>query len=204
MLASITPFGERGRNNRWWLTVGAYVTGSIIGGALVGLVLGLVGQVLLGLIPSTTTRTVVALGLLALVAGIGLAVDLGLGGLSLPTNHRQVNERWIDTYRGWVYGLGFGLQLGPGVVTIVSSSMTYVVLAAEVLSGSWVGGLIIGTVFGAVRALPLLLGHRATDPTRLRDLISRSQHWLPPVQRTALTVQGVAVVAALAVIPGVI
>jgi hypothetical protein len=203
MLASITPFGERGRNNRWWLTVTAYVVGSVVGGALLGLVLGSIGQLLLGRIPSSTTRTVVAVSLLAVAAGIGLVVDLGVGGLSLPTIRRQVDEQWIDTYRGWVYGLGFGLQLGPGIFTIVSSSMTYVVLAAEVLSGSWLGGLLIGTVFGLFRALPLLATRRATDPVRLRSLIGRSQAWLPPVRRAAIAVQGVAVVAALAVIPRV-
>ena len=43
-----------------------------------------------------------------------------------PGPRRQVNERWLDEYRGWVYGLGFGAQLGLGVTTVITSAATYV------------------------------------------------------------------------------
>ena len=34
---------------------------------------------------------------------------------------------WLGRYRSWVYGLGFGVQLGAGVTTVVVSSAVYVV-----------------------------------------------------------------------------
>ena len=40
---------------------------------------------------------------------------LHLGGFILPVHHRQVNERWLDQFRPWVYGAGFGWQIGDGV-----------------------------------------------------------------------------------------
>ena len=35
-----------------------------------------------------------------------------VGGFRLPSHTRQVNEAWLDEYRGWVYGGGFGWQIG--------------------------------------------------------------------------------------------
>ncbi len=49
MLASITPLGERGRGQRWWLTVTAHVVGSVLGGAAIGAAMGLIGMAIEGL-----------------------------------------------------------------------------------------------------------------------------------------------------------
>ena len=48
------------------------------------------------------------LGGAAVLLLAGLLLDRRVGGLRLPTWHRQVDERWLARYRGWVYGLGFG------------------------------------------------------------------------------------------------
>src|SRR5687768_16280205 len=111
MLSSITPLGERGRDNRWWLTAAAYITGSIAGGAAMGATLGAFG----GLIRWATAGTDpfdgrLPVALLAAVALLGVLVDLRVAGLRVPTINRQVDERWLDTYRGWVYGVGYGFQ----------------------------------------------------------------------------------------------
>src|SRR3712207_4960816 len=113
MLASIHPLGERGRGQRWGVTVAAYLAGTVTGAVLLGAALGLVGSWLPGLPP--------AAGLLVLVAALaalGVALDLRLAGASVPTIHRQVDEQWLEQYRGWVYGVSFGFQLGLGVVTV--------------------------------------------------------------------------------------
>ena len=75
-----------------------------------------------------------------LLAIVGLAGILDLAGVAPPGPERQVNERWIDTYRGTVYGFGFGAQLGAGLATFVVSWGVYAVLAGELLSGSAIGG----------------------------------------------------------------
>ena len=61
---------------------------------------------------------------------LAAAVLLELLPGRMPGPRRQVNERWLDEYRGWVYGLGFGAQLGLGVSTVVSSAATYVAIIA--------------------------------------------------------------------------
>src|SRR5690242_14139999 len=104
---SITPLGERGRGMRWGVTATACAIGAVIGGALTGAVAGLAGDALLGGLDSTQ-----ALAVLAGACLLGLAADLRLFGTRLPTVRRQVDERWLRKYRGWVYGVGFGFQLG--------------------------------------------------------------------------------------------
>jgi hypothetical protein len=126
-----------------------YVAGSVAGGAGLGAVLATMGSYTwepLGL----SAR--VAIGALAIVVAVGVALDLGVLGARLPTVRRQVNEEWLHRYRGWVYGLGFGVQLGLGFSTVVAISAVYGAFAAAFLSGSIRAGVLIGAVFGLVRA----------------------------------------------------
>ena len=44
MLSSITPFGERGRHNRFGVTATAFVIGAISGGTALGVLAGLLGS----------------------------------------------------------------------------------------------------------------------------------------------------------------
>ncbi len=189
MLSSITPLGERGRNNRWLLTVSSYIIGSCLGGALLGAFLGAIGAV----VPRVPR---VALGVFAVAALVGLLVERS-GRVHLPTNHRQVNERWLDEYRGWVYGLGYGFQLGLGVVTIVTSAATYLTFTAAFLCHSLVGGLAIGTVFGFARSLPVLLTAPVRRPSALRTLLTRNARWAPAARRISLAGQMCAIAAAV-------
>ena len=92
---------------------------------------------------------------------------------TVPGPHRQVNERWMDEYRGWVYGLGFGIQLGLGVTTVVTSAATYVALLAAFLAPSVAGGALIMGCFGAARGLTLLAGAGIRTPPQLVALHGR-------------------------------
>lgn len=195
MLGSITPLGERGHARRWAATVTHYVLGSVLGGALVGAVAGLAGAGLTAV--GGRPSAVGVLGVLAGLCLLGVLLDLGVGGLRLPTVHRQVNEDWLVRYRGWVIGAGFGFQLGLGVVTIVTTATVYVMLAAALLSGSAAVGLVLGVVFGLARALPLLAARRVTSSSRLREQHLRLSSWAPRVHTAAIAVQ--IVVALLAV-----
>jgi hypothetical protein len=194
MLASISPFGERARGQRWGTTVTAYFVASTLGGALVGGALGLVGA---GITHLTGGASAARLGALAFLGVVGFAFDRNVAGLRLPGPTRQVDETWLGAYRGWVYGTGFGFQLGAAFTTIVAASITYLAFACAFLSASVTGGLLIGAAFGAARALPLLLNRRAHDPTALRDLLRRADAALPRARTAATTVQLLAVAAAL-------
>jgi hypothetical protein len=196
MLGSITPLGERGRRSRWGLTVGAFIVASTLAGALLGGVLGALGAVT-GLGGSDAALPVLAAALLA-----GLAFDLGLAGLRLPSVSRQVDDRWLYRYRGWVTGVGFGFQLGLGVATIVTTAFTYVTFLGAMLTGSALAGVLVGGTYGAVRAATILVGSPVRSPERLMEMHERLRRWERPARRGALALQGALAAASLAVIVG--
>jgi sulfite exporter TauE/SafE len=167
MLSSIHPLGERARSNRWWLTVSAFVVGATAGGAALGAVAGAVGR-----LAGTSSWSDSARATVVVVAAAGaLLADLSPRRVS-PVR-RQVDERWLHTYRGWVYGVGYGAQLGVGLVTIVVTATVYLVIVLAVLTGSIVAGAIIGATFGAVRGATLLTGRGLTRPDQLRSFHRR-------------------------------
>jgi hypothetical protein len=99
---------------------------------------------------------------------------------------RQVNDDWLTEYREWVYGGGFGFQLGLGVVTIVTTATVYVTFGLAFLTASLPAGLVVGAVFGLTRASPLVLATRVRGPAQLRRLVRRAHGWAPLAQRAAL------------------
>ena len=196
MLSSITPLGERGRGRRWRTTAMAYVIGSVAGGAVLGALLGGVGALVASLVD--VPAAAVGAGV-AVLCATGIALDLRVLGRRLPTIRRQVDENWLGAYRGWVVGAGFGLQLGLGVVTIVTTSAVYVALALAALTSSVFGGLFVGTVFGLVRALPILAVRGVRSTGDLVAVHRRMSQWAPLAHRAALGLQGLLAVGAVAV-----
>jgi hypothetical protein len=198
MLASINPLGERARSSRWAVTVTAYLTGSVLGGAFLGLVAAAAGS----LLPGAWRASPAGPGGAAVLLLTGLLLERRVGGLALPTWHRQVDERWLTRYRGWVYGLGFGLQLGVGVVTVVTSATVYATVVLCALSGSLPVGLALGALFGLARALPVLGVTRTHDRAELHRLFRRLERWAPRADRLAqasLAIGAAALVAVAAV-----
>ena len=195
MLASITPLGERARGSRWSLTVGFYVAGSTLAGAAAGAAAGELGRLIWGPTGAIDARV----WALAAALAAGLALDLGR---RLPTPQRQVNEDWLREYRGWVYGVAFGGQLGVGVTTIVTTSLVYVTLLAAFLAGGAVPGAAIVGLFGAARGATLLVGARVRRPHDLVRLHVAIDDWRPRIRRSTLIAQAalaVALIAALGV-----
>jgi hypothetical protein len=164
MLSSIHPLGERARRNRWWLTVTAFLVGAAVGGALMGGAFGLLGELLARWVDVSPVLVVLTF---FVVLGT-LVVDVGWFGLRVPSVRRQVDETWLNRYRGWVYGVGYGFQLGLGLVTVVSTAAVYGTAILALLTTSTVAGLAIGTTFGLVRGLAVLPGRVLTTPDRLR------------------------------------
>jgi hypothetical protein len=160
MLASITPLGERARRNSFAVTATAFAIAATSAGAAIGALSGEVGRLVL---PEGRWR----LPALAVALALALAAELRLWRLRVPSVRRLVNEEWLYSYRGWVYGAGFGAQLGAGVCTIVKTAAVYAMLVAAMLARSpALGALAIG-VFGALRAASLLAGARVQTPEQL-------------------------------------
>lgn len=171
MLSSIHPFGERARNQRYGTTTVAFIVGSSFGGLVLG-----AGAALL----STASRAVGVVTYLPMIVLV-TAAAWELLGLPVPSLRRQVDENWLARYRGWVYGIGFGFQLGVGFSTYVKSALTYGFVLAAVLFGSAQLALVSGVIFGLVRGMSILLTSRVGSPRDLRALFSRmgkTQSWV--------------------------
>ena len=181
MLSSIHPLGERGKGNRFGVTAGAFLVGAVLGGASTGAVLALV-SIPVGAVTSPTVAT----AMIALVAVAAAVFERT--GRSLPSVPRQVDENWLNEYRGWVYGAGFGFQPGAGVLTYITTAAVYVALAASVLSGTPLASLGIMTVFGLTRGLTLVPARSIRSPQRLVEFHQRLQRWSPAVRTTSTSV----------------
>lgn len=192
MLSSITPLGERSRRQHFATTAAFLVVGAAGAGAALGALLGTAGA----RIPLGGTERVLAL---AVAAAVGLATDVLLRN-GVPTHLRQVDERWLHRYRGWVYGLGFGVQLGIAVATVVTTSAVYLVLLGEGLAPSAVWGAAIGAVFGGVRGASVLLAARIDTPARLVAFHRRFAALERPASAVALGLQALVAAAAIAVV----
>ena len=167
MLSSIHPFGERARQQNYSLTVMAYMLGTVAGGLVLGGALAIIAIP----IPSTPITSMLALFVL-----LGYAI-WDLTGRRVPSLERQVDETWLSRYRGWVYGVGYGFQLGIGFATFVKSALTYGFALAAVLSGSPSVALGSGLLFGLTRGLSILSTSKISSPTELRsffDALTRS------------------------------
>jgi sulfite exporter TauE/SafE len=159
MLSSIHPLGERARHNRWIVTALAFTLGAVLSGAAIGLALGGIGAVVFDV---TTTTLLVATAVVALTAGI-----LDLTGTKAPGPARQVNETWIGSFRGWVYGGAFGLELGLGVFTYVVTWGVHATFLAALLTSSPLTGALVGATFGIGRSLSVLAAGYVDRPSRL-------------------------------------
>lgn len=169
MLATITPLAERGRGHRYRTTAAWFVGGSVLGGASLGIVSAFLATAI-GALRASSTQ----LAFVAVVAGaVTLAADAGIGGFRLPVHHRQVNERWLDQFRPWVYGAGFGWQIGSGLATYIKTCAVYLMIVLAVLTGSPEVALLIGILFGLVRGLAVFLGRHITSRTALADFHRR-------------------------------
>ncbi|HWF73932.1 MAG TPA: hypothetical protein VG186_11340 [Solirubrobacteraceae bacterium] len=191
MLASITPLGERGRHSRWAITVTAFLFGATLAGVALGALAGAIGALVLPASVGLAPR-------LGAVAAAGLvATLLDVRAERVPGPRRQVNEDWLRAFRGWVYGLGYGVQLGLGITTVVSSAALYVAVVAALASGEPGRGALVLGCFGVARGLTLLGAARVRRPEQLIALHRRLGQWRGRARTAAATTLAAVTAAAL-------
>lgn len=192
MLSSITPLGERSRRQHFAITALFLLIGASTAGAALGALLGELGSQL----PLSSAQRLAAL---AVAAALGLASDLSLPR-GVPTHLRQVDERWLHRYRGWVYGLGFGAQLGVAVATVVTTSAVYLTILGEALAPSVLAGAVIGATFGGIRGASVLLAAHINTPASLLDFHRRISALERPATAVTLAAQAILAAVAIAVV----
>jgi hypothetical protein len=193
MLSTITPIGEQARGARFATSATWFVVGGVAGGATLGGALALVA-VGIGALHLTAGTVGIVAGLAALVAA---ASDSRITGRQIPIHRRQVNEVWLDRFRPWVYGAGFGWQIGSGVVTYIMTSAVYLIAVLAVMTGNPWTALGVGVLFGTVRGLAVLLGRGITTPARLASFHRRFA-LLEPMSRRVIVAMELAVASVVA------
>ena len=194
MLSTITPMAEKARGHRYgvtatWFIVGAAVGGATLGAAAAGLAAGV------AVLDLSTSAT---FGAAAVLAGVAALVDAGAFGRRPPFFRRQVDDAWLSTYRAWVYGAGFGWQIGVGLATYIMTAGVVLTVALAVLTASPLAAFAIGVAFGTARGLVVLLGARLRSPAALGTLHARLDALEAPVRWAVVAVQaGVGAVAGL-------
>jgi hypothetical protein len=131
---------------------------------------------------------------------VAAASDSRIAGIQIPFHRRQVNEVWLDRFRPWVYGAGFGWQIGSGVATYIMTSALYVIAMLAVMTGNPWAALGVGVLFGTVRGLAVLLGRGITTPDRLASFHRRFAQLEPHSRRTVVVTE----LAVAAVVAGVL
>jgi hypothetical protein len=192
MLSQLNPVGEASRGNRYGVSASWYVVGAVAGGATLGAAIAVLAALCAAIGPSATT----ALALGAAAATAGALVDTGVLGISPPFFLRQVNEDWLGRYRGWIYGAGFGWQVGAGVATYIMTAAVFVTVALGALSGGPLAAFGVGVLFGFARGLAVFLTARLRTMAALHTFHRRFDALAEPVRRGVIGVQlAVAVVA---------
>ena len=193
MLSQLTPVGEASRGYHYRTTATWFVLGAVVGGATLGAVMAALAAAV-SAIGATSTAL---LGIAAGLALLGAVLDSGVLGVMPPFFKRQVNEYWLSKYRAWVYGSGFGWQIGAGVTTYIMTAAVFVTIAFGALTAGPIAALALGVFFGFVRGLAVLLTARSRSTSELFALHRRFDALGEPVRRAVIGVQlAVAAVAA--------
>jgi hypothetical protein len=188
MVSSLHPLGERARGNRWAVTISWFVFGSVAAGGLVGAVTAGAG----GLVMSALGVPGWGGWLPVVLMAVAVGGVLDLVGVRPPGPHRQVNENWIGTYRGSVYGVAFGAQIGSGLMTYIVTWGVYAMLLASFATGSAAAGALVGAVFGMGRSAAPLVAGWIDRPSRLTLVMEKMANSMGAV--TAATSAGLALV----------
>lgn len=144
--------------------------GSTFGGGALGVVGGLAAWFLNATFdPASSVRTIVVV----VAAMTALGFEATNRERLLPSRTRQVNENWIQTYRGWIYGGGFGAELGFGLSTIITTSLIHLLVVSMIFVGSFAAAFSLGLTFGVVRGATVLFARGVDSPEALRSFHHR-------------------------------
>jgi hypothetical protein len=152
MVGTIIPmvYGERIGGGRDYTALALYVSATLAGGVLTGLVLGYVGQIVVQLF-GHPWRPLMLVGV-SFASFLSSGCELNVWRFPLPQSHWQVPRHWQIQVGRRVAVVAYGTILGSGVFTKISSASFYLVLIWPVLLGDPTAGAagFIGFAIGRV------------------------------------------------------
>jgi hypothetical protein len=150
MIGQITPLVQEASRRRWAMATSAHFMGSVLSGATVGLVLGLLGAL------AKLDQSRLMLACFCLLLALCILRQVRLVYVPLPSFQRQT-PKWFTSQYGDVWGaFAWGGDLGQGWTTRIEVAGIYALLAWCTLDGSVVLGSVTMGVFGAARAAPVV------------------------------------------------
>ena len=185
MLSQITPVAEAGRNQRYARTACWFIVGAVAGGLTLGAAAAALAVIVAALDLSHNAAIVIS----ALCAFTAAAIDSRVLGFGPPFVRRQVNENWLSRYRPWVYGSGFGWQIGTGLVTYVMTAAVPLIIVFAALSASPSAAMGLALLFGFTRGLAVLLSAPLRSQSDLYGFHRRFTRASEPVRRAVIGVQ---------------
>jgi hypothetical protein len=153
----------RRRYSLTWFTLGL-----LVGGALTATLLTVMGAPVQAVLPPSVRWGVV--GLFAVALGLRAA---GALDFPLPENRRLVPETVFRTGPAWS-SLQFGVEMGSGVRTYVTSALPYLLAVAVICLATPMQAWASGAGFAAGRALMTVASTRGGDPASWRARWSRT------------------------------
>jgi len=183
MAGTIAPVVYRDITSRklnWMMSAFYYTLGSIVGGGLTGLLVAYVGRFALFGLDYLRSIAPFFVGLSAILYALH---EMGI--LSMPHFQRkkQVPSHWRYRFHPYVTAGLYGLMLGAGFMTFIPTTSYIILVLAASFSGSLITGLLILSVFGAARALPLWISGFAVKTIEGWDNITSYVHITKPIMR---------------------
>ncbi len=195
MLSTITPLAEVGRGRRYGWSASWFILGAVLGGAALGTAAALISLLVKAAQWSIDSR----MAAIAVLAALAAMCDVRLLGPRLPHHRRQVNEQWLDQFRSWVYGFGFGAQIGCGVATYIMTAGVYLVVLIGALTGNPFAAVSLGVLFGAARGVAIL----STSHVHTVPQLASVHRWFEDHERRSRRMMS-AVLGIVAMVAGVV
>ena len=197
MVTTIVPAVLAGKTWRWFVAAVVFVMGGILGGGTFGFIVALFAARIEHLLAfsSSVQSEIVWLILSILAAGYALN-DLGHIRLPVIPIRRQVPREWRVRYPLTLVAFVYGLDLGTGFTTQVTSSAIYILyLAAAGIGQPIVGAILLGC-YGGIRTLVMMgLSYRLKTMEAAVQRIQDLAIWQPIIRvPAALSMIGISLV----------
>jgi hypothetical protein len=184
MVETITPAGC-GSRRRYRIALALFATGAVLASAALGALLGLAG--------SAFDRAV-ALGVVAVLALVAAAREMGLIPGPVPGARGQVPERWRREWPLPAWSLAYGAGLGVGLLTRLPVTTFLVACAGALALGDPLVAAACLAPFGLGRALMVVLPTiRSADPAAAVGRLAARSRLVRPVNAAALVAVAVLV-----------
>lgn len=153
MIGTIAPVVHGSRAKVRWLVAWAlFGLGAATSAGVLGVLLGFAGRGVGAVLPTGWGWSLLAVGAVAYSLH-----EFGLVSLPKPQRTWQVPAGWRVRYHPWPVALAYGLLLGCGVLTYISSPTFYIaLLCAATIADPVISGLTLAC-YGVALALPLLV-----------------------------------------------